>query len=122
MKFCVLFCPPMATVIIRADIVQSHLLLGSSGLSLEEYSFSMIAFRARMLLRSRQCRIRYYIRDNVRQFAIKINKKIIIEKIDADDYRISERFQRNLLNLVHNFVYVNAVAVSQLFKVTISAL
>lgn len=61
--------PPVAAVLIRTHIVQSHFLFGPSSLRLEKYSFSVVAFRAWVFLGSRQCRVGYHVGDDVRQFA-----------------------------------------------------
>lgn len=83
----------MTTILICTDIIQSHLLLSTSGLRLKEHRLPMSTLRASMILCPRQGRIRDYVRYNVRQ----------------------------LINFVHNFVHVNAIRVGFLFVVTISA-
>lgn len=79
-----LFSPSVCTMCIGANIIQSHLLFSSPCLCLEEYSLSMIALWARMILTPRQGGIRDHIWHNMCQF----------------------------INFMHNFVDINATAVS----------
>lgn len=69
--FVYLFRPSVGTILIGADIVESHFLLGTSSLCLEEDSFPVAAFGTRVVFGSGKCRIRNYVRNDVRKFAIK---------------------------------------------------
>lgn len=61
----------MGAILVGAHVVQSHLLLGASGLGLEEDRFPVAAFRTRMVLGSGQRRIGDDVGHDVRQFAVR---------------------------------------------------
>lgn len=86
-----LFCPSVGAMLIRTHIIQSHFLLSSSGLCLEKYSFSVVALWAWMFFSSWQCRVRYYISNNVCQFTKKKKDTIkwISSDFKVDDLRIN---------------------------------
>lgn len=93
MEMTVLLCPSMSAMLVGAHVVQPHLFLSSSGLSLEEDSLAVATLGTGMVLGLGQCGVRDHIRHYVGQ----------------------------LINFVHNFVNINAVAISQGLVVTVAA-
>lgn len=69
--------PAVSAVLVRANVIQSHLLFGSTRLRLEKDRLAMMTLGAGMLLGPRQRRIGNDVCHNVRQLAVnkvQINK------------------------------------------------
>jgi len=85
--------PAINAMLIRTNVVQPHFVLSTSGLRLKEDGFPILTFRTRMVLRPWKRRVRNDVAHDVGQF----------------------------INLVRNFVDVDAVVVSQLLVVAVPA-
>jgi len=88
-----LFRPAINAMLIRTNIVQPHFVLSTPRLSLEEDGLPILTLWTRVVLRPWKRRVRNDVAHDVSQF----------------------------VNLVRNFVDVNAVVVSQLLVVAIPA-
>lgn len=101
----------MRTVLVGANVIQSHLFFSATSLCLKENGFSVTTFRTRMIFSSWQRWIRDDVRNDVRQFTKILENKLLLH---VNNFIIS-------LNFVHNFVHVDAVRVSFGFVVAVTA-
>lgn len=107
----------MSAVLVCAHVIQSHLLLGASGLRLEEDRLAMMALGTSVLFGARQSRIGNHVGHDVRQFTV--GKSLTI--VNIHPLTMFSLFVRDLLNFVHDFVNVDAVRLGLLLVVAVSA-